>query len=153
MDRRQLLSALAGLAAAGATGIKLVPARVLAQDIRQDELVSVSTGSADVAARTSTRSCTQASVRWPTHWGSTSPSLVFNVINGETVPWLATRWEFSADAKTLTFTIREGVKWSDGTPFTAKDVAIHLPSDERANGAAGWRRRRSRRARRVRDQD
>jgi len=39
------------------------------------------------------------------------------------VPWLATAYEWR-DAKTLVFTIREGVAWSDGTPFTAEDVAF-----------------------------
>jgi len=42
--------------------------------------------------------------------------------NGATTPWLATAWAWSNNNKTLTFTIRSGVKWSDGTPFSAKDV-------------------------------
>jgi peptide/nickel transport system substrate-binding protein len=42
------------------------------------------------------------------------------------VPRLATRWEISEDGKTYTFHIREGVKWSDGKPFTAADVAFTL---------------------------
>jgi peptide/nickel transport system substrate-binding protein len=42
--------------------------------------------------------------------------------DGATTPWLATNWAWSANDKTLTFTIRNGVKWSDGKPFTAKDV-------------------------------
>ena len=37
-------------------------------------------------------------------------------------PWLATGSSWSADFKTLTMTIRSGVKWSDGSPFTANDV-------------------------------
>jgi len=40
------------------------------------------------------------------------------------VPDLATSWETSADGKVWTFTIREGVTWHDGTPFTAKDIAF-----------------------------
>jgi len=36
-------------------------------------------------------------------------------------PMLATSYTWSKDLKTLTFTIRQGVKWSDGQPFTAKD--------------------------------
>lgn len=39
------------------------------------------------------------------------------------VPGLATEWEESADGLTWTFTIREGVTWSDGEPLTAEDVA------------------------------
>jgi peptide/nickel transport system substrate-binding protein len=39
-------------------------------------------------------------------------------------PELATRWEVSPDGKVWTFTIRSGVKWQDGQPLTAKDVAF-----------------------------
>jgi peptide/nickel transport system substrate-binding protein len=38
------------------------------------------------------------------------------------VPMLATSSQWSDGYKTLTFTIRSGVKWSDGQPFSAKDV-------------------------------
>jgi peptide/nickel transport system substrate-binding protein len=43
--------------------------------------------------------------------------------NGKTTPMLATSWNWGAGNKSLTFTIRQGVKWSDGTPMTAADVA------------------------------
>lgn len=39
------------------------------------------------------------------------------------VPSLATEWEISPDGLTYTFTLRDDVKFSDGTPLTAKDVA------------------------------
>src|SRR6202165_5381614 len=38
------------------------------------------------------------------------------------VPDLATRWSWNEDHTVLTFKLREGVKWHDGKPFTAKDV-------------------------------
>jgi peptide/nickel transport system substrate-binding protein len=38
------------------------------------------------------------------------------------VPELATSWSWSDDGKSLTFTLRGGVKWHDGKPFTARDV-------------------------------
>jgi peptide/nickel transport system substrate-binding protein len=41
-----------------------------------------------------------------------------------TTPWLASSYAWSNNNKTLTFTIRPGVKWSDGQPFTAKDVVF-----------------------------
>ncbi|MCB0351701.1 MAG: peptide ABC transporter substrate-binding protein, partial [Bdellovibrionales bacterium] len=37
-------------------------------------------------------------------------------------PALATSWESSQDMKTWTFTLREGVKWTDGVTFTAQHV-------------------------------
>jgi peptide/nickel transport system substrate-binding protein len=43
--------------------------------------------------------------------------------NGKTTPMLATSWAWGAGNKSLTFTIRQGVKWSDGQPLTAADVA------------------------------
>ena len=39
-------------------------------------------------------------------------------------PELATSWSSSPDGLTWTFTIRQGVKWQDGQPFTASDVAF-----------------------------
>ena len=44
--------------------------------------------------------------------------------SGKTTPWLATAWAWSNNNKTLTFTVRNGVKWTDGTPMTAADVAF-----------------------------
>src|SRR5207253_568160 len=38
------------------------------------------------------------------------------------VPDLATGWTWSEDGTELTFPLRQGVKWHDGKPFTAKDV-------------------------------
>jgi peptide/nickel transport system substrate-binding protein len=40
------------------------------------------------------------------------------------VPALATRWTFSADRLTWTYTIRDDARWSDGKPITAQDVAF-----------------------------
>jgi peptide/nickel transport system substrate-binding protein len=42
---------------------------------------------------------------------------------GKTTPMLASSYTWGAGNKSLTFTIRQGVKWSDGTPMTAADVA------------------------------
>src|SRR5437773_2139862 len=39
------------------------------------------------------------------------------------VPDLATGWSWSEDGTELKFPLRQGVKWHDGKPFTAKDVA------------------------------
>ncbi len=39
-------------------------------------------------------------------------------------PWLATSYAWGNGGKQITFTIRSGVKWSNGTPFTPADVAF-----------------------------
>ncbi|GAA1969024.1 ABC transporter substrate-binding protein [Catenulispora subtropica] len=38
-------------------------------------------------------------------------------------PWLAAKWDWSPDYSKVTLTVKDGVKWSDGTPLTADDVA------------------------------
>ena len=50
------------------------------------------------------------------------PLVYINLLNGKTTPMLASSYKWSSDNKTLTFTIRSGVKWSDGQPLTADDV-------------------------------
>lgn len=46
--------------------------------------------------------------------------------DGSAVPWLAKAWEISPDGKTYTFFLREGVVFSDGTPFNAKAVKMNV---------------------------
>lgn len=41
-------------------------------------------------------------------------------------PDLAQSWEFSDGGKTITFHLRRGVKWSDGMPFTSRDVVFTM---------------------------
>ena len=53
------------------------------------------------------------------------PLVFINALqNDQTTPWLATKWAWSNGNKTLTFTIRDGVKWNDGQPLSAADVAF-----------------------------
>ena len=60
--------------------------------------------------------------RYPTTTGMYEPMMVYNKATAELVPWLATAYQWNADNTALTFKIREGVKWSDGQPFSAKDI-------------------------------
>ncbi|MCJ7656860.1 MAG: ABC transporter substrate-binding protein, partial [Candidatus Atribacteria bacterium] len=39
-------------------------------------------------------------------------------------PGLAKEWEWADGGKTLTLHLREGLKWSDGYPFTTKDITF-----------------------------
>ncbi|MGC0239686.1 ABC transporter substrate-binding protein [Arthrobacter sp. SD76] len=53
------------------------------------------------------------------------PLVQYNALNAdETYPWLAKEYKWSDDYTSLTFTLREGVNWSDGKPFTANDVVF-----------------------------
>jgi peptide/nickel transport system substrate-binding protein len=51
-------------------------------------------------------------------------AFVDSLDNAKVTPWLATSWAWSNANKTLTFTIRKGAKFSDGTPMSAADVAF-----------------------------
>ena len=61
----------------------------------------------------------------PYSFGLTYESLDFvNALQSAKVtPWLASAFAWSDNNTKLTFTIRSGVKWSDGTPLSAADVA------------------------------
>jgi peptide/nickel transport system substrate-binding protein len=61
------------------------------------------------------------------------------------VPELAERWAWDASRTRFTVTLRRGVKWHDGKPFTAKDVQCTWhrligkdPDDFRKNPRAIW---------------
>ena len=42
------------------------------------------------------------------------------------VPSLAERWEIDDDGLRYRFTLREGLRWSDGAPLTAPDVEFGI---------------------------
>jgi peptide/nickel transport system substrate-binding protein len=47
-----------------------------------------------------------------------------NCLTQEASPGLAESWSVAADQKTWTFRLRQGVRWSDGQPFSAEDVVF-----------------------------
>lgn len=51
-------------------------------------------------------------------------TLIWEDSTGKPIPWLASRWGPSADGKEWRFTLRDGIKWHDGAPLTAEDVAF-----------------------------
>ena len=56
------------------------------------------------------------------------PLIMFNVLTGEHENWLAEDWQYNADFTEITMTLREGIEWSDGQPFSADDVAFTFNS-------------------------
>lgn len=61
---------------------------------------------------------------------SAGSALIFNVMSGlvqihpeslQPMPDLASRWEISDDGRVYTFTLRDGITWSDGRLLTAED--------------------------------
>jgi len=58
--------------------------------------------------------------------GSFEPLFYYSAFSDETIPWLATSYEYNDDYTELVVNIREGAEWSDGTPFSANDVAYTL---------------------------
>jgi len=54
------------------------------------------------------------------------PLVRINRSTFELEPWLAERWESSADGLTHTLHLRQGLTWSDGTPLTSADVLFSL---------------------------
>ena len=58
----------------------------------------------------------------------------------QVVPDLATSWDLAPDGVTYTFHLRRGVRFHDGTPFTASDVAHSFERvlDPHTRGGRGW---------------
>jgi peptide/nickel transport system substrate-binding protein len=47
-----------------------------------------------------------------------------NIASGQIDPNVAESWDYEDEGRVYVFKIREGIKWSDGEPFTAHDVAF-----------------------------
>jgi peptide/nickel transport system substrate-binding protein len=62
--------------------------------------------------------------RWPATCGVYEPLVVYSRATRTYLPWLATAYKWGAGNTSLRFTLRSGVVWSDGTPFSSGDVAF-----------------------------
>lgn len=53
-------------------------------------------------------------------------NLVSRDEDGKIIPWLATKWTQSKDGRTWDFTLKDGVKFTDGTPLTWEAVKANV---------------------------
>lgn len=60
--------------------------------------------------------------------------LIYNPADGSTTPWLSEEWTASPDGTGLTFTLRDGVQWSDGQPLVADDVVYTFDLQKKIMG-------------------
>jgi ABC-type transport system substrate-binding protein len=70
-------------------------------------------------------------------------SLIFECLVGagdgaEVVPRLAESWDISADGRTYTFRLREGVRFHNGRPMTAEDVVYSVRRTLRQSKSGAW---------------
>src|SRR5215471_18162708 len=50
----------------------------------------------------------------------------YNMLGDDFIPWLAEGYSYNSDYTQLVVNLRNGVEWSDGQPFTARDVVFTL---------------------------
>ncbi len=95
-----------------------------------------------------TDSAPPAGVFQPTHYVSSYDGYIIDLVfdsliasdrEGNIKPVVAESYEFSNDDKTITFKIREGIKFSDGEELTAEDVSFtyHVMADPTYDGRFG----------------
>lgn len=145
IDRRRLVQSAAGLGlSATAANLALMQTRAAAAQDGEPNLLTVSTEQPPTWTRVFNPLLAQDASRWPTQAGIYEPMIIHNTITGETLPWLAAEHAYSEDNLQLTFTLREGVLWSDGEALTAEDVKFTfeylvehsgLPGTEGVRGA------------------
>ena len=66
------------------------------------------------------------------------PLAFYSAFGDKEYMWLAESYEFSADYKELIIKVRPGIKWSDGTDFTADDVTFTLNACKEYGAKIRW---------------
>jgi peptide/nickel transport system substrate-binding protein len=62
------------------------------------------------------------------------PCAYYSALGDKTFMWLAESYTYNDNATEVTIKFRKGIKWSDGTAFTAKDVATSMERLKRVDG-------------------
>jgi peptide/nickel transport system substrate-binding protein len=66
------------------------------------------------------------------------PLVFYSGFANKEIPWLAESYQYSPDFKQLTIKTRSGINWSDGQPFTAKDVAFSITEAVKQGSKIKW---------------
>jgi peptide/nickel transport system substrate-binding protein len=66
------------------------------------------------------------------------PLAFYSAFADETIPWLAESWEYNPDFTELRINTRAGITWSDGTPFSAEDVAYTFTALKELGAQVRW---------------
>jgi peptide/nickel transport system substrate-binding protein len=77
---------------------------------------------------------------WPQQWLN-QEHLVYVTMKGDVQPMLAESWKYSSDQTSITFNLRKGVKFHDGTPFNAEAVKFIMDANIEAKTgvATAWK--------------
>ena len=91
-----------------------------------DMRLGVQGGALNVACLEDPRTWNDAVAHGASTWRFTSRMLCglvdIDPITGQLVPDLCRTWTISEDGLRITFSLRRGIRWSDGTPITTDDV-------------------------------
>jgi peptide/nickel transport system substrate-binding protein len=79
-----------------------------------------------------------AGAAWATSQYCFECLLHFNA-DASVAPWLATSWEVAADKMSITFKLRQGVQFHDGTPFNAQAVKFNFDAIIAAKATGFWK--------------
>jgi ABC-type transport system substrate-binding protein len=121
LSRRDLIKASGGAAAGMALSGGLLSAGALHSAAAQDSQTALQIG----------RETEFAPIFVPYHASTGTQTQIFDLIYSRLLkvqddltfqPDLAESWEVSDDASTYTFTLRDGISWTDGEPFTIDDI-------------------------------
>jgi ABC-type transport system substrate-binding protein len=78
----------------------------------------------------------EGGVQWERVGRAVYETLVQQDENEKIVPWLAETWKIAPDGKNITFTLRKGVKFQDGTDFNAEAVKYSMESWPKGSAGA-----------------
>jgi peptide/nickel transport system substrate-binding protein len=125
LGRRTLLMASAGLAAGATRALAQSSGGPLREVPRNRTYIVASTNDGPVLTNVGNANFYAAGVDLRNGMMyATEPLFWYNFFRNELIPWMAESYSYDEDFSSMTIKVRKGVAWSDGHPFTARDVAF-----------------------------